>query len=101
MKSHKVKIPPGINPKKVRSEAESRANIIKDSITSGCHEQILKCFARYDAMLEKCNSEKDREAIAIMGSAEIYRIFGLTTGLSVNGVDIIPAEIEEATKENG
>lgn len=100
MKNHKVKIPPGINPKKIRNEYESRANIIKDSIISGCHEKIVKCFARYDAMLEKCNNETDREAIAIMGSAEIYRIFGLTTGLSVNGKDIIPAEIEENTKED-
>jgi hypothetical protein len=100
MKNHKVKIPPGINPKKVRSEGESRKNILADSRIAGCEEKILKCFARYDKLLEQCKTEEEKESVATMGSAEIYRIFGLTTGLSVNGKDVIPANIEEKPKED-
>jgi dihydrofolate reductase len=100
MKNHKVKIPPGINPKKVRSEAESRKNILKDARIAGLEEKILKCFARYDKMLEECKTEEEQKQIAIMGSAEIYRIFGLKSGLNVDGVDIIPKDIGEKSKED-
>lgn len=92
---NKVKIPPGINPKKVKGEAESRKNIIEDAKVYGMHEKVVKCFARYDEMLLKATSEEQKKQIAIMGSAELYRIMGLKTGLMVNGETIIPNEIDE------
>lgn len=92
---NKVKIPPGINPKKIKGEAESRKNILEDSKVYGCHEKVVKCFARYDEMLAKCNNEEERKQVSVMGAAELYRIMGLKTGLSVDGVNILPSEIDE------
>lgn len=97
-KYKKPKIPPGINPKKVLSEAQSRQNILDDAKGYGCHEKVVKCFARYDEMLAKSTSDLQRQQIAIMGSAELYRIMGLNVGLSVDGVEVIPNS-EEPKKE--
>ena len=94
MITHKPKIPPGINPKKVKSEAESRKTILEDAKICGCHEAVVKAFARYDRMLAQCKNEEERKSIAIMGTAELYRIMNSKGGLSVDGVDIIPAEVE-------
>lgn len=97
---HKVKIPPGIDPKNVRNEYESRRNILADAKVFGCETEIIRCFDRYDKMLARCGSESERKDISIMGAAEIYRIMGLKGGLSVNGVDILPSDAEIKEKED-
>lgn len=97
---NKVKIPPHIHPKNVRNEVDSRKNILADAKLFGCYEEIVRCFARYDRMLANCKNEIERKDIAVLGSAEIYRIMGLKGGLSVDGKNIIPSdeEIKEETK---
>lgn len=97
--NNKVKIPPHINPKNVRNEADSRKNILADAKVFGCLPEVIKCFERYDRMLANCKNESERKDISIMGSAEIYRIMGLKGGLSVDGKDIIPSDDEIKEKE--
>jgi hypothetical protein len=84
-------IPPGINKKKIQTEAQSRINILNIAAGIGLKFDAETIFRRYDALLEKHSDPTERKQIATMGAAEIYKLLGFQDGLECAGNVVIPA----------
>ena len=77
--------------KKVKSEKESREELIGWARKYGAEEQLLKIFARYDDLLKACKTEEERKAVQAMGVIEVHEFFsGGTPGgsLTIDGRQI-------------
>lgn len=61
--------------KKVKSEKESRQQLIDWARQYGAEEQLLKIFNRYDDLLKGCKTPEEREAVQAMGVIEIHEFF--------------------------
>jgi hypothetical protein len=83
-------IPPGINPKRIQTEFQSRINVMNIAEKLGLKFDAESIFRRYDALLAKHSNPDERKQIAIMGAAEIYKLLGFQDGLAVSGIDILP-----------
>lgn len=87
-------IPPGIDPRKIQTERQTRINVMNIATQLGLKFDAENIFRRYDAILEKHQDPEERKQISAMGAAEIYKLLGFQSGLSVNGVDILPPSEE-------
>jgi hypothetical protein len=61
--------------KKVKSEKESREELIGWARRFGCEADLLKIFARYDELLKTCKTKEERQAIQAMGVLEVNAFF--------------------------
>jgi hypothetical protein len=73
---------------KVKTEKESRDQLLGWARKYGSEAQLLKIFARYDDLLKGCKSEEEKKAIQVMGNIEIHDFFGGAGALEVNGQTI-------------
>lgn len=73
-------------------EDQTRARFLTIAREYGVEMQLRQIFDKYDKLLLYCKNEKERKDIAIMGAAEVYRMFGWQDGLSVDNKIIIPAD---------
>lgn len=78
--------------KKPLSEKETRLHLFAQARELGCSMELKKIFDRYDALLKRCQDEKERKDIAIMANAELHRLFSFRNALVVDGQEIIPAD---------
>ena len=78
--------------KKVLPEHEVRKRILQTAENLGCKTDVLQIFNKYDKLLRDCKNEEERKQISVMGSAELYRFLHCTSGLQINGNEIIPPE---------
>ena len=85
-------IPPHINPKKIQTEEQSRINVLHIAEGIGLKFDAEQIFRKYDAILAKHQNPLERKQIATMAAAEIYKLLGFKSGLSVAGVDVIPPD---------
>lgn len=74
--------------KKVKSEKESRADLLGWAKKNGCEAELLKIFKRYDDLLKGCKTEEEKKAVAAMGVLEIHAFFGGDGNLTVDGVEL-------------
>lgn len=77
---------------KVLPEHEVRKRILETAERLGCKKDILQIFNKYDNLLKDCKNEEEKKQISTMGSAELYRFFHCTSGLQINGSEVIPPE---------
>jgi len=70
------------------TEEKSREQLLDWAKKYGAEEQLLKIFHRYDDLLRGCKTNKEREAIQVMGNLEIHNFFGGNGALEVNGKTI-------------
>jgi hypothetical protein len=58
------------------SEKASRAQLLDWAKKYGCHEDLLKIFAKYDDLLRGCKNEEERKTVQIMAITEVNNFFG-------------------------
>ena len=79
------------NEKKIVSEAKSRKNLLELAETQGCKGEVQAILDRTDKLLYNCSNLVERKHITIMAIAELHKLLNVQGGLSVDGVEIIPA----------
>lgn len=77
---------------KIKSEAETRKNILGLARNLGCDIEVRKIFERYDKLLKNCTNETERYQISVMGAAELHRFLDCRGALVINGQEILPAD---------
>lgn len=80
---------------KVKSEKEMRRDILATAKRLGCDHEAKKIFDRYDSLIKKCTNEKEKKDMAVMGIAELHRLFGCRGALIINGQVVIPGEMDD------
>lgn len=73
---------------KLFSEAESRQKLMNVARESGCLEEVVKAFNRYDRLLRNCTNVVERKHISILGISEINKIMGLSGSYTAGGMII-------------
>ncbi len=79
---------------KIKSEDETKKHIFATAKQLGCEIEARSLYNKYEQIAKKIINEKDRSALAGMLAKELYDLFGCYDGLSVDGVDLIPADEE-------
>lgn len=75
------------------SEEQTRLGLLSYGEKLGIAKvDVQKIFNKYDALLQRASSEKERQDISYMGAAELHRLFGVKGALVMDGKVIIPAE---------
>lgn len=77
---------------KIYSEKHTRSQILKMAKRLGCDKDVLNIFNKYDKALSKCKNEEERKHIATCGAVELHKFFYCRGSLTLDGVEIIPAE---------
>lgn len=72
----------------VKTEKQSRKNLLGWAREFGAEAELLKIFARYDDLIKGCKSKEDLDMIQVMGNLEIHNFFGGQGALEVNGKTI-------------
>lgn len=83
---------PLVDPKDIKSEKEFRKDIITLAKKLGCDIEIKQIFDKFDVLLKNCKNLEERKQIAALGAIEIHKFFGCRGGLTINGVEVIPAD---------
>jgi hypothetical protein len=78
--------------KKIKSEKETRANILEIARQLGCEGDILKIFHKYDMMLRNCTNPMERQAISIAGNEEVHFLLSSRPGFILVGNKVIGKE---------
>lgn len=65
---------------KIKSEAETRAGILKGARQLGCYNEVLEIFAKYDKLLAGCTNQAEREMIGLFGNQELHHLLSSTPG---------------------
>lgn len=86
--------------KKIKSEAETRRNILALAKSLGCDIEVRKIFERYDKLLKNCTNEVERKQISVMGAAELHRFLDCRGALVVDGQEILPADPNFKPEDN-
>lgn len=71
--------------KKIKTEKESREQLLGWAREYGAEERLLKIFNRFDDLLKGCKHPAEREALQVMGNLEIHNFFGGQGALTVDG----------------
>jgi len=70
---------------KVRTEQETRSNLLRHAKMVGCEKEMTILLNKYDSLLKKCTNDKERDDISKLGIYEIYKLLGGGGELYVNG----------------
>ena len=84
-----------INPspkKKVQSEKETIGIILNLAREQGVEEKVLKLIDKFQNAVKGARTDVERQHIAALGIAEIYRTIGCVGGLVVDGVELVPPD---------
>lgn len=80
--------------KKITPEQKQRMEILTLAKAQGCEPDLRNLFERYDKLLKNCNSDEERQVIAVMGIAELNKLLNVQAALVINGVEVMPAKGE-------
>ena len=74
---------------KIRTEQETRKNLLNHARMIGCEKEMQFIFNKYDNLLRNCTNEKERSDISKLGILEMYRLLGGGGELYVDGQLVI------------
>ena len=74
------------------NEQEAKEKIFSLAYSQGCLPEVKKTFEKYEKLLAKCQNQKERDEISILGNTELYRLLNVKGGLTINHREIIPAD---------
>jgi len=77
--------------KKMMSEKETIQNILSLAREQGVEDKVKKLISRFQEAVKTARSQEERQSIATLGLAEIYKTIGCVGGLVVDGVEVIPS----------
>jgi hypothetical protein len=80
---------------KIKSERETRRDILLLAKEHGCEKDIMIIFDKYDKALHKCTNEQERKHIAHCGAAELHKFFYCKGNLVIDGIEILPADKDD------
>ena len=79
-------------PKKVLSEKETRANILRWARVHGCDGEVIQVFEKFDKALKNCTNEMERKHIAHLGAVELHKLLNCHGALVVDGETLLEAK---------
>jgi len=80
--------------KSPKNERETRAGILSLARKQKCVAEIKNIFNKFDSMLAGCTDVTERKHISMLGIVELYKALHVSGGLTINGVEILPADNE-------
>lgn len=72
--------------KKIATEAESRASVLKLAKAQGCEPEAKQILDRYTLLLARCTNPAEKKQIATLGLVELHRLLNCQGGLAVMNV---------------
>lgn len=69
----------------VKSERDTRRHLLSIARENGCETEYRKILAEFDDLLKNAKTPEERRAIQDFGVLEIYRLFGNSGELIVDG----------------
>lgn len=80
-----------INNKKIKSEAQTRKEILELARFQNCEKDVKAVFEKYDKILNNCKNDIERKHIAVIAVAELHKALNVQGELVVNGVELLPS----------
>jgi hypothetical protein len=77
--------------KNIKSEAETRKNLLNVAKMQGCDGELIELFNKYDRLLKECKNNIEAKHIKLLGISEIHRLLNVQGPLVINGVEVLPA----------
>ena len=78
--------------KAVMSEKETISSILVLAREQGVEDKVQKLIAKFQEAVKGARTERERQAIATMGLAEIHKTIGCVGGLIVDGIEVLPPD---------
>lgn len=71
---------------KVKSEEESRKNLLANARRMGCYHEIVAILDKYDRLMKTCSNKEERASISALGCHEINNLLGAVEEINVLGL---------------